>query len=175
MFLDVLRLVADGRTTLHGMIQFPSNFDPSKKYPALASVYGGPASAASHETFAPPSALAEYGFLLLTLDSRAVPGQGKRTLDQIYLKLGQVEMDDMAEGVKALWNRPYFDRNRVGIYGTSYGGYSSWCLITRCPPAVVAAAAPICGMTDLVVDYETTRPDLRPYSEEMLGGPDSGR
>ncbi|MFM8613340.1 MAG: alpha/beta hydrolase family protein, partial [Alphaproteobacteria bacterium] len=33
-----------------------------------------------------------------------------------------------------------------------------------------AAAAPICGMTDLVVDYETTRPDLRPYSEEMMGG-----
>jgi len=34
----------------------------------------------------------------------------------------------------------------------------------------VAASAPICGMTDLVVDYETTRPDLRPYSEEMMGG-----
>jgi dipeptidyl aminopeptidase/acylaminoacyl peptidase len=38
------------------------------------------------------------------------------------------------------------------------------------PAEVIAAAAPICGMTDLVVDYETTRPDLRPYSEEMLGG-----
>ena len=50
------------------------------------------------------------------------------------------------------------------------GGYSSWCAITRCPPELVAAAAPICGMTDLVIDYETTRPDLRPYSDEMLGG-----
>ncbi|MBM3522576.1 MAG: hypothetical protein FJX57_06435, partial [Alphaproteobacteria bacterium] len=40
----------------------------------------------------------------------------------------------------------------------------------RWPREVVTAAAPICGMTDLVVDYETTRPDLRPYSEEMLGG-----
>src|SRR6185503_20475129 len=59
---------------------------------------------------------------------------------------------------------------RVGVTGTSYGGYSSWCLITRCPREIVAAAAPVCGMTDLVVDYETTRPDLRPYSEEMLGG-----
>jgi dipeptidyl aminopeptidase/acylaminoacyl peptidase len=54
--------------------------------------------------------------------------------------------------------------------GTSYGGYSSWCAITRWPPQIVAAAAPICGMTDLVVDYETTRPDLRTYSEEMIGG-----
>ena len=59
---------------------------------------------------------------------------------------------------------------KIGVTGTSYGGYSSWCQITRCPPELVAAAAPICGMTDLVVDYETTRPDLRPYSEEMLGG-----
>jgi dipeptidyl aminopeptidase/acylaminoacyl peptidase len=59
---------------------------------------------------------------------------------------------------------------RVGVTGTSYGGYSAWCLITRAPRDLVAAAAPICGMTDLVVDYETTRPDLRPYSEEMMGG-----
>jgi len=42
--------------------------------------------------------------------------------------------------------------------------------ITRWDRETLAAAAPICGMTDLVVDYETTRPDLRPYSEEMLGG-----
>jgi hypothetical protein len=52
-----------------------------------------------------------------------------------------------------------------------YGGYSSWCAITRFPKEIVAAAAPICGMTDLVVDYPTTRPDIRPYSEEMMGSP----
>ena len=60
---------------------------------------------------------------------------GKRTLDAIYLKLGQVEMDDMAEGVKALWSRPYFDKDRVGIYGTSYGGYSSLMCLLRHPEA----------------------------------------
>ncbi len=42
--------------------------------------------------------------------------------------------------------------------------------MTRWPSALLAASAPICGMTDLVVDYYSTRPDLRPYSEEMLGG-----
>ena len=44
---------ADGKTTLHGLIRFPSNFDPSKKYPALVSVYGGPAAASNcaRETF----------------------------------------------------------------------------------------------------------------------------
>jgi dipeptidyl-peptidase 4 len=136
-------LAADGKTTLRGMIQFPSNFDPSRKYPSLLSVYGGPASGSntSRETFTTPSPLTEYGFLVLNLDSRAAPGMGKRTLDSIYLKLGQVEMDDMAAGVKALAARPYFDKSRVGVYGTSYGGYSSVMLLLRHPDVFAAAAA----------------------------------
>jgi dipeptidyl-peptidase-4 len=134
---------ADGETTLNGLIQFPSGFDPAKKYPALVPVYGGPASGSStaRETFVTPSALTEYGFLLLNLDSRAAPGRGKRTLDAIYLKLGQVEIDDMAQGVKALWDRPYFDKARVGIYGTSYGGYSSVMSLLRHPDVYAAASA----------------------------------
>jgi dipeptidyl-peptidase 4 len=134
---------ADGKTTLYGTLQFPSTFDPSRKYPALVSVYGGPASASNtaRETFIVPSALTEYGFLVINLDSRAVPGQGKRMLDEIYLKLGQAEMDDMAEGVKALWARPYFDKSRVGIYGTSYGGYSAVMSLLRHPDVFAAASA----------------------------------
>ena len=134
-------LAADGRTRLHGLIHFPSNFDPAKKYPSLAGVYGGPASAATSERFQTPNPLTEYGFLVLQLDSRAVPGMGKRTLDQIYLKLGQVEMDDMAAGVKALYSRPYFDRHRVGIHGSSYGGYSAAMAILRHPDVWAAASA----------------------------------
>ncbi len=134
---------ADGKTTLRGLIQFPSNFDPSRRYPVLVPVYGGPASAGNtaRETFVVPSALTEYGFLVVNLDSRAAPGMGKRTLDAIYQKLGQVEIDDMAEGVKALWSRPYVDRNRVGMYGTSYGGYSSVMSILRHPDVYAAASA----------------------------------
>jgi dipeptidyl-peptidase-4 len=134
---------ADGKTVLHGTIQFPSSFNPARKYPALVSVYGGPASASNtaRETFITPSALTEYGFLIVNVDSRAVPGQGKRVLDDIYLKLGQVEIDDMAEGVKALWTRPYFDKTRVGIYGTSYGGYAAVMSILRHPDVFAAASA----------------------------------
>jgi dipeptidyl-peptidase 4 len=134
---------ADGKTTLHGTLQFPSSFDPSRKYPALVSVYGGPASASNtaRETFITPSSTTEYGFLVVNLDSRAVPGQGKRMLDDIYLKLGQVEIDDIAEGVKSLWDRPYFDKARVGIYGTSYGGYASLMSLLRHPDVFAAASA----------------------------------
>ncbi|HSC27558.1 MAG TPA: prolyl oligopeptidase family serine peptidase, partial [Vicinamibacterales bacterium] len=134
---------ADGATTLRGLIQFPSHFDPAKKYPVLVPVYGGPASGSNtaRETFVTPSPLTEYGFLVVNLDSRAVPGMGKRQLDSLYLKLGQAEMDDMAEGVKALWSRPYIDRTRVGVYGTSYGGYSAAMLLLRHPDVFAAAAA----------------------------------
>ena len=134
-------MAADGKTKLHGLIHFPSTFDPAKKYPALAGVYGGPASTATSERFTLPSTTTEYGFLVLTLDSRAAPGMGKRTLDQIYLKLGQVEMDDMAAGVKALWDRLYFDKDRVGIHGSSYGGYSAAMEILRHPDVFAAASA----------------------------------
>ena len=136
-------LAADGKTTLRGILQFPAHFDPARKYPALVSVYGGPEfdQITARETFVAPSPLAEYGFLILNLDSRAVPGLGKRTLDAIYQQLGIVEIDDMAEGVKALWNRPYFDRNRVGIFGSSYGGYASAMELLRHPEVFAAAAA----------------------------------
>ena len=134
---------ADGGTALRGLIQFPSTFDPSKKYPVLIPVYGGPASASNtaRETFVTSPAIAEYGFLVVNLDSRSAPGQGKRTLDRIYLKLGQVEIDDMAEGVKALAQRPYVDSSRIGIYGTSYGGYSSLMSLLRYPNLYAAASA----------------------------------
>lgn len=136
-------LSADGKTTLYGQIQFPSNFDPSKTWPTLIPVYGGPASGSNvpTENFVSPNAMAEYGFLIVNLSSRSAPGQGKRTLDQIYMHLGTVEMDDMANGVKALWSRPYFDKDRVGIYGTSYGGTTSALMILRHPEVIAAASS----------------------------------
>jgi dipeptidyl-peptidase-4 len=134
---------ADGKTPLRGLLHFPSNFDASKKYPALLAVYGGPASASNtaRETFVSPSALTEYGFLVINLDTRASPGMGKRLLDSLYLKLGQTEIDDLAAGINALRSRPYFDSARVGAFGTSYGGYASALLLLRHPDVLAAAAA----------------------------------
>ncbi len=136
-------LSADGKTTLYGQISFPSNFDPSKKWPTLVPVYGGPASGSNVPTdnFAGPNATAEYGFLVVNLSSRSAPGMGKRTLDQMYMKLGTNEMDDMANGIKALWSRPYFDKERVGMYGTSYGGTTSALMILRHPDVVTVASS----------------------------------
>lgn len=132
---------ADGVTDLHGLLHFPSNFDPNKKYPLLVSVYAGPATNGARETFTTPNPLTEYGFLVASLDSRSAAGRGKRFLDAIYMKLGTVEMDDQAAGVKSLWSRAYVDKNRVGIFGTSYGGYSSAMCLLRHPDVFQAASA----------------------------------
>ena len=160
---------ADGRTPLYGLLHLPTAFDPAKQYPALVSVYGAPefSSSSARESFVVPSALTEYGFLVLQLDSRGVPGTGKRALDSLYLKLGQVEVDDIAEGVRALWGRPYIDRSRVGIFGTSYGGYVSLMALHR-HPAVFAAASASSAATDWR-NYDTI------YTERYMWMPQENR
>jgi len=138
---------ADGQTDLFGLLQFPSNFDPSKKYPLLVSVYAGPATNGARETFTVPNPITEFGFLVASLDSRSAAGRGKRFLDAIYQKLGVVEIDDQAAGVKQLCQRPYVDDKKVGIFGTSYGGYASIMAILRHPDVFAAACAssPVTG------------------------------
>ncbi len=133
---------SDGKATLHGTIHFPSNFDPSKKYPVLVSVYGGPGVGnATSERFTVPTPLTEFGFIVLNVEARTNPGMGRKYLDAVYLKLGQTEIDDMADGVKALFPRPYIDSKRVGIFGTSYGGYTSVMELLRYPDVFAAATS----------------------------------
>lgn len=166
---------ADGVTDLYGMLHFPSNFDPAKKYPLLVSVYAGPQTNGARETFTLPSTITEYGFLFATLDSRSAAGRGKKFLDAIYLKLGVTEIDDQAEGVKYLGERPYVDKNRVGIFGGSYGGYASILCLLRHPDVFQAACA-----SSPVTDYRlydsiyTERYMWLPQKEENEAGYDAG-
>ncbi|WP_206081978.1 S9 family peptidase [Maribellus sediminis] len=132
---------ADGETELHGMIHFPSNFDPNKKYPVILSNYGGPATNAVRENFTTPSALCEYGFLVVNIDGRNAGWKGKKMLDKLYGHLSIVEQDDFAEGIKALYDRPYVNKDRVGVFGTSYGGTTSAACILRHPDVFHASVA----------------------------------
>ncbi|RXJ44434.1 S9 family peptidase [Gelidibacter gilvus] len=132
---------ADGETKLHGMIHFPSDFDSSKKYPLILSNYGGPGVNAFTESFRLPSSITEFGFLVVNIDGRNVGGRGKKMLDKLYGNLGIVEMDDFAAGIRSLYDRPYFDKTRVGVYGTSYGGTVAAMSILRFPEVYHVAVA----------------------------------
>ncbi|WP_435019087.1 DPP IV N-terminal domain-containing protein [Tundrisphaera sp. TA3] len=140
--VELLRYnAADGQTELFGLLHKPSDFDPNRKYPLLVSVYAGPNTNGARETFALPNPLTELGFLVASFDSRSASGRGKKFLDAIYRKLGQVEIDDQAAGVKSLHDRPYLDPGRVGIFGTSYGGYASIQALLRHPGVFQAGCA----------------------------------
>jgi pimeloyl-ACP methyl ester carboxylesterase/Tol biopolymer transport system component len=137
----------------------------------IVNVHGGPTHHYEDELSSQVQFYVAQGFNVLQPNYRGSTGFGLPFMEAIKEDgWGGREQDDICTGIEALIGAGIAERGRIGVTGTSYGGYSAWCAITRFPPEIVAAAAPICGMTDLVVDYETTRPDLRPYSEEMLGG-----
>jgi dipeptidyl aminopeptidase/acylaminoacyl peptidase len=138
---------------------------------AVIYIHGGPTSHSENKLNPQIQYYVRRGFNVLDVNSRGSTGYGLKFRFSIKVDgWGGREQQDIAAGAQALIEQGLAEAGKVGITGTSYGGYSSWYLITHFPPQVIAASAPVCGMTDLVVDYQTTRPDLRPYSEEMLGG-----
>lgn len=137
----------------------------------IVRVHGGPTAHSEDRISAEIQYYASRGFTILDPNYRGSTGHGAEFKESIRKHgWGSDEQLDIKSGIQELIDRDIAQKNKVGITGTSYGGYSSWFAITKFPTSVVAASVPICGMTDLVVDYKTTRPDLRPYSEQMLGG-----
>jgi dipeptidyl aminopeptidase/acylaminoacyl peptidase len=134
-------------------------------------VHGGPTSRAEDRFNAQIHYFVARDFHVLAPNYRGSTGFGlpfQRSIKEDGW--GGREQEDIKTGIKALIEAGVATPGRVGVTGTSYGGYSAWWAITHYPPELVAASAPVCGMTDLAVDYHATRPDLRPYSEEMMGG-----
>ncbi len=152
---------------IHGWIYRPRN--PNGK--TIVYIHGGPTAHSSDSINEQIQYYVNRGFFVLDPNYRGSTGYGLEFEDAIRLNgWGSDEQNDILSGIEALIDNGLAEENKVGVTGTSYGGYSSWFTITKAPKRIVAAAVPICGMTDLVIDYNTTRPDLRPYSEQMLGG-----
>ncbi len=134
-------------------------------------IHGGPRERSEDRFDALVQYLVSERFNVLMPNYRGSTGYGLVFQNAIKAKgWGMDEQEDIRSGIEALIRRRIARKGRVGVTGISYGGYSSWHAITHWAPELVAASAPMCGMTDLVVDYETTRPDLRTLSVEMLGG-----
>ena len=134
-------------------------------------VHGGPTSLAEDRFNAEVQYFVARDLHVLAPNYRGSTGFGLPFQESIKEEgWGGREQEDIKSGIEALIEAGVATPGRVGVTGTSYGGYSAWWAITHYSTDLVAASAPICGMTDLVVDYHATRPDLRPYSEEMMGG-----
>ncbi len=125
----------DGTTLYTRMIK-PSNFDPSKKYPVLVYVYGGPHAQMITNSWLDGANLwmhwmAEQGYIVYTLDNRGSGERGFAFESGIHRQCGTIEMEDQIAGVNYLKSLPYIDGNRLAVHGWSYGGFMTTSLMLR--------------------------------------------
>ncbi len=126
-------LTSDGLFNMPAIITYPLNFDPAKKYPVVFTIYGGPDSKNVSNKWPEnnPSWYSRNGIITFTVDHRGSGQFGKKGLDYIYRCLGEWEILDYEDAVKWLRTKPYVDEKRMGITGTSYGGYMTCLALTK--------------------------------------------
>lgn len=136
--MEMVRLTTEEGTPLYGRLIKPVGFDPTKQYPAIVYVYGGPhlqlvenrwLGGASMYLFY----LAQQGYVVWTLDNRGTPGRGIDFEQAVHRQLGTKEIEDQITGATYLKSLPFVDADRVGVHGWSYGGFMTTSLMTRTP------------------------------------------
>ena len=137
---------ADGQYDNYYRLIKPKDFDPSKKYPVIVYVYGGPHSQMVQNTYLAQLRrwemyMAQRGYLVYVQDNRGTENRGIAFEQAIHGQCGQAEMADQIEGVKMLMDLPYVDKERLGVHGWSYGGFMTISLITNYPDIFKVAVA----------------------------------
>ena len=137
---------ADGLYDNYYRLIKPKDFDPSKKYPVIVYVYGGPHSQMVQNTYLAQLRrwemyMAQRGYLVYVQDNRGTENRGLAFEQAIHGQCGQAEMADQIEGVKMLMDLPYVDKDRIGVHGWSYGGFMTISLITNYPDIFKVAVA----------------------------------
>ncbi len=131
--------------TLNGWMLKPSDFDPNKKYPLLFYNYGGPGSQQVFNRFGAVSMwhqlLAQNGFIVVSVDNTGTGFRGEEFKKKTYLRLGQLEIEDQIDAAKYFGKLSYIDKNRIGHYGHSFGGFMSSLAITKGADVFKAAVA----------------------------------
>jgi dipeptidyl-peptidase-4 len=116
----------DGKADLFYKLYKPQNMQPGKKYPVIVRVYGGPHAQRVTNSWQGADMtqhMLQQGYIVYQLDNRGSNYRGTAFEFPIYETLGQVEVADQISGVKFLHTLPYVDKERIGIFGHSYGGY----------------------------------------------------
>jgi dipeptidyl-peptidase-4 len=122
--------------SLHAFLIKPKSFDASKEYPVLLYQYGGPGSFKTDnkwggEVYLWLSMLSQKGMLVICVDPRGTARRGKEWRDLSYLKLGELEIEDFVSASKYMRSLPYVKKDKIFIYGKSYGGFMALNCITQ--------------------------------------------
>lgn len=170
---------ADGMTDLYGALHFPTHFDPTRRYPIIDAIYGGPQTIQTIKSYTQVpegiqnfwgrQALAELGFIVFTLDARGTAFRSKAFHNFSAGGRGDAKgLVDHAHAIRQLaQTRPYLDPERVGVYGFSAGGFAAARCVFEYPDTFHVAVSG-CGAHDMAC-YLTAIGD-RQY--EILDGPD---
>ncbi|MDD3906881.1 MAG: DPP IV N-terminal domain-containing protein [Bacteroidales bacterium] len=137
----------DGKTDIYGILQYPSTFDPGKRYPIIDNSYSGP-----HAVNVPKSfrrgiwndwlPLAEVGFIVVRIDGMGTAMRSKAFHDVSYKNLGDIGAADHIAAIRQLAEKyAFIDTARVGIFGHSAGGYDAAHAILKYPDFYKAAVA----------------------------------
>lgn len=126
----------DGQNDLYYRIVKPIDFDPTKQYPTIVYVYGGPHAHCVDATWhymsrGWESYMATLGYVLFIIDNRGSENRGRDFEQATFRQLGQVEMRDQMTGIQYLKTLPYVDTERIGVHGWSFGGFMTISLMTN--------------------------------------------
>ena len=129
---------ADGRFLNYYRLYKPLGFDPSKKYPVVVYVYGGPHSQMVQDTWIGgvrmwEMLMAQKGYIVYVQDNRGTSNRGAAFEKAINRQCGQAEMADQVAGLRELMKQPWVDCDRIGVHGWSYGGFMTISLMTNYP------------------------------------------
>ncbi|MGG9960319.1 DPP IV N-terminal domain-containing protein [Ferruginibacter sp. SUN106] len=134
-------------TDLYCRMFKPVNFDSTKKYPVIVYWYGGPHAqmilngwngGAGDYWF---QYMAEHGYVVFTLDTRGSDNRGKAFEQTIFRRAGEAQMEDLMSGVDYLSSLSYVDKNNMGLFGWSYGGFMTTDFVLHHPGVFKAAVA----------------------------------
>ena len=135
---------------LDGWIVKPADFSASKKYPVIMYQYSGPGSqqvvnswsaGAMGQGGAFDQYLAQQGFIVVCVDGRGTGGRGADFEKSTYLKLGDLESKDQVETASYLATLPYVDKDNIGIWGWSFGGFNTLMSMSNGKPIFKAGVA----------------------------------
>ena len=159
---------------INGYLTLPVGVE-AKNLPVVVNPHGGP-WARDRWGYSPEvQLLANRGYAVLQMNFRGSTGYGKEFWEMSFKKWGQEMQNDITDGVEWLINEGIADKDRIAIYGVSYGGYAVLAGITNTPD-LYAAAVDYVGVSNLFTFMEAIPPYWEPYKKmlyEMVGDPNS--
>jgi prolyl oligopeptidase len=160
---------ADG-TTISALLWVPFNAPRDGSSPAVVLAHGGPTGQTEDRFDADAVALASRGYFVIAPNPRGSTGYGRAFEEANRRDLGGGDLQDYVAGARFLVATGYVDASRIGITGTSYGGFMTIMALGRAPE-VFAAGVEVCGITNWFSMYERGSPALRAYQMGLIGDP----